>query len=232
MGCQTSKSDSNIGTNNLSIQHNGETFPLSCMYKVDSNTIRIKTVIIGAKYAGKTTYYQIMTGIGLSKEPLETTSIGNFCNIDTTEIKYQKYNVRIVLWDTPGEEQFASGARSYARDAGVIAIVINHETFEADLQFIKKFYLHDQMILENYSKTLFLVYLNKEDMIEDENLKMQHCEILNDLFKQLSNCVGRNLCYKITSTQFKYDKLDEAKRKAYMIDMVNALNELINNKVN
>lgn len=87
--------------------------------KTDSNVYKVKFIIVGDAFVGKTNIFSRYTKGEYLKESQSTISV----EFQTETVKVNDVIFKLQLWDTAGSEQFRSIIRGYYHDAACCLLV-------------------------------------------------------------------------------------------------------------
>ena len=147
---------------------------------MDDEMERIKLVVIGGEYTGKTLFIEcLITGYNsLDFKKYQYTCGASYAS---KKFYYNNKNYLIDIWDTAGLQKYISLTKFFFRDAGIIFVFFNYavkESFEKAKTLVES----ARTDCENKNVAIILVE-NKYDLnlsqIKDRNLFCDEEEILS-----------------------------------------------------
>ena len=150
--------------------------------------IKIKTIIIGDSYSGKTTILNKYINKNYNDIFIATIGVDYY----KTQIIKNDDNYKFVIWDTSGQEKFNSIISSYYRDIGVAIIVFdltNYESFKNIKNWVD---VISQYQVDGKEEIIKIIVGNKSDLVMERKVTQTEA---------LLWCKNNNLEYLETSAK-------------------------------
>lgn len=129
--------------------------------------IKIKTIIIGDSYSGKTTILNKYINKNYNNLFMATIGVDYY----KTQIIKNGDNYKFAIWDTSGQEKFNSIISSYYRDIGVAIIVFdltNYESFKNIKSWVDVISQYQDD--EGKEEIIKIIVGNKNDLVKDRKV--------------------------------------------------------------
>ncbi len=133
-----------------------------------------KVVVIGDGAVGKTSLIRKFTKSEFSKEYIMTLG----AQITTHDAKIERANCRLILWDIAGDKSLSSLRPAFYRGAKGAIIVFSHASGQEESFKNISFWLKD--IRKNCEKIPIILFGNKVDLIEDDELSKDKGKLTSD----------------------------------------------------
>lgn len=127
---------------------------------------RFKILLIGDSKVGKTSLLELYKSKKVNPSPIPT--IG--CDYSTVLRKHDNQDVRLVLWDTTGQEKYWALSRSYYRDAHGFLVVFSIED-RSSFDNVK--YWIEEVRTNSGRDVPFLLVGNKVDLHEKREVSIE-----------------------------------------------------------
>ena len=195
--------------------------------------IEYKFILLGDSSVGKSSIFKRLLGNSFSKNQISTLGTEKaILNFDDLEIdKNTRQNIKIVLFDTAGQERYRAITKSYFRDSqGIVLIysIVDEESFkhiEAWLDSIKD-------SLSDWKRSGYIVMLlgNKLDIAEENKEQRM---ILKEEAEKICSEQGiywGGECSAKTFDQNKFKEIFENFMKQIYLKLGNDVKNINNNK--
>mgnify|MGYP000432165125 CR=1 FL=1 len=190
------------------------------MIESDSNQLSLKLIFLGNQNVGKSS---ILSRFVQDKfEENYNATIG--LDYHSKQLIVDKQNIRLVLYDTAGQEKFKSLLKLYIRDSNIVIVVYDITNRES---FTNLDYWLEEIKELNKDKLIIAIVGNKLDKEGERVVKTQEGEKYasdnNYLFHEISAKSSEGL------NDFFYMKLQEKIGRIFL-HRADEQNEIINNK--
>ena len=188
---------------------------------MESKDIKTKIVFLGDSSVGKSS---ILKRLQFNSFDIRNDStIG--CEFTTKDIQLSENNVKLLLWDTAGQEVFRSFTQNFLRGAKVVVIVYSFASkqsfmnIESWIKETEKLKNRSVVIVGN--KSDLPNNIDKEDIKKlkekyeylyffENNVSAKEGKNINELFEYIAEiCIKQNYNYEINNT-IKLNKNKEA----------------------
>ena len=174
--------------------------------------IKIKLLIIGDSSVGKTSILLNYTDNVFPDSHIATIGVENKIKI----IKTEKYNVKLQIWDSAGQERFKSITKSFFRNTnGIIFVydITNRKTFLSVKDWIKD----SELNASNFEKILLGNKVDLEEKREVQKAELQEYGLKKNI-ETLETSAKTNINIDLAFKKL-LDKILENKSDKEIIDM-------------
>ena len=174
--------------------------------------IKIKLLIIGDSSVGKTSILLNYTDNVFPDSHIATIGVENKIKI----IKTEKYNVKLQIWDSAGQERFKSITKSFFRNTnGIIFVydITNRKTFLSVKDWIKD----SELNTSNFEKILLGNKVDLEEKREVQKAELQEYGLKKNI-ETLETSAKTNINIDLAFKKL-LDKILENKSDKEIIDM-------------
>ena len=132
-----------------------------------------KVVLVGETQTGKTSIIAKLTQ-NIFNDNVDSTIVNSISNFD---MKLDEQNsIRLVIWDTAGQEKYRSLNKLFYKDA-VIVILVYDTTLKSSFEEIRKYWI-PQIKSHCGDKVILAIAGNKADLFEQQEVSEEEAQQL------------------------------------------------------
>lgn len=152
-----------------------------------SRELWFKILLIGDSKVGKTSLLELYKSKKVKESPIPT--IG--CDYSTVLRRYEDQEIRLVLWDTTGQEKYRALSRNYYWDAHGFLVVFS---IDDKMSFQNLKYWIEEVRTNTGGDVPFILVGNKVDLEEKREVSIEEAfKLKNELnVKYFETCIFLN----------------------------------------
>ena len=157
------------------------------MKNIEHKEIKYKLIMLGDENVGKTSIINRFKNNEYSGTYEPTLGL----DFQTKSIMIDNINVKLLLYDTAGQEKFRSLIPLYTKEANIILFIYDTTNYESYTN-VEKWY--DSLSNVNKEEAIIFLIGNKIDLVEERKVKEEEAKIYaeghNYIFQEVSALTG------------------------------------------